>query len=330
MLYSRVIASEWYRKAAEQGHADAQYALGEAYKYGHGVEEDREQAAHWYQKAADQGHEEAQASLPVAPRLPKREPEAGEYEYMWGHLYEDGIGAVEQDFEQAAHWFRRAAELGMADAQYRLGYAYSHGVGVGQDIGQAVHWFRKAADQGQEEAQYYLGWSLAYGVAEEKDPEQAAYWWKKEAELGDADAQYALGLAYHLGEGVEQDFEQAVHWWKKAAEQGRAKAQYHLGEAYLSGEGVERDIGQGDHWLMQAAEQGDAWAQKEVKYREMLTKGFREMGKKLEQDAAQAAQAAHMHRQAANLGDADAQYALGLALPCTQKKDWTMGVLRFM
>ena len=51
-----VEAVQWYRKAAEQGHAQAQDNLGEAYEEGLGVHQDDAQAVQWYRKAAEQGH----------------------------------------------------------------------------------------------------------------------------------------------------------------------------------------------------------------------------------------------------------------------------------
>ncbi|MGA2170957.1 MAG: hypothetical protein ABSG62_22455, partial [Terracidiphilus sp.] len=56
-------AAACYRKAAEQGYADAQFNLGVAYAYGEGVRQDYARAAVWLRKAAEQGHAEAQRSL---------------------------------------------------------------------------------------------------------------------------------------------------------------------------------------------------------------------------------------------------------------------------
>ena len=39
-----VKAVEWYQKAADQGYVDAQYAIGECYQDGYGVEMDKEKA----------------------------------------------------------------------------------------------------------------------------------------------------------------------------------------------------------------------------------------------------------------------------------------------
>jgi TPR repeat protein len=59
-------AASWYRKAAEQGNADAQYSLGRLYYEGRGVPQDYAQAAAWHRKAAEQGDAVAQGSLGLA------------------------------------------------------------------------------------------------------------------------------------------------------------------------------------------------------------------------------------------------------------------------
>ena len=56
-------AAKWYRKAAEQGLAGAQYCLGACYNNGEGVEQDFEEAAKWFRKAAEQGDEYAKKAL---------------------------------------------------------------------------------------------------------------------------------------------------------------------------------------------------------------------------------------------------------------------------
>ena len=58
----------WYRKAAEQGNAIAQYTSA-AYAQGRGVPQDYAQAVSWYRKAAEQGDADAQVALgPMYPR----------------------------------------------------------------------------------------------------------------------------------------------------------------------------------------------------------------------------------------------------------------------
>ena len=56
-------AEQWLLKAAEQGHAEAQYTLGCLYNAGIGVPSDESKAKKWYKKAAAQGHFAAQKKL---------------------------------------------------------------------------------------------------------------------------------------------------------------------------------------------------------------------------------------------------------------------------
>ena len=49
----------WYRKAAEQGHAYAQYELGFMYVAGRGVTQGEVQARKWWSLAAKNGHTKA-------------------------------------------------------------------------------------------------------------------------------------------------------------------------------------------------------------------------------------------------------------------------------
>ena len=117
-------AVSWYRKAADQGDADAQYNLGVMYDNGQGVPQDYAAAVSWYRKAADQGDADAQYNL--------------------GVMYDNGQG-VPQDYAAAVSWYRKAADQGYADAQYNLGVMYDNGQGVPQDYVQAHMWFNLAA-----------------------------------------------------------------------------------------------------------------------------------------------------------------------------------------
>ena len=58
-------AVEWYRKAAEQGYAQAQFNLGECLRDGRGIAKGEKEAVEWYRKAAVQGHSQAQYNLGV-------------------------------------------------------------------------------------------------------------------------------------------------------------------------------------------------------------------------------------------------------------------------
>ena len=91
--------AEQWRKAAEQGDAEAQYELGHCYHYGYGVTEDKAEAVKWWRKAAEQGNSEAQFCL--------------------GRCYDYGEG-VAQDKAEAVKWYRKAAEQGHEKAKAAL------------------------------------------------------------------------------------------------------------------------------------------------------------------------------------------------------------------
>lgn len=61
-------AVRWYRKAAEQGHAEAQCALAECYLYGKGVPPYGPEALKWFKKAAAGGSDRAQRVLALINR----------------------------------------------------------------------------------------------------------------------------------------------------------------------------------------------------------------------------------------------------------------------
>ena len=63
IIDSSVVYDALYQKAADQGHAVAQYILGLMYSEGEGVKQDYFKAVALFQKAADQGHVAAQYDL---------------------------------------------------------------------------------------------------------------------------------------------------------------------------------------------------------------------------------------------------------------------------
>ena len=233
-------AVKWFRKAAEQGEAEAQNRLGLMYRSGKGVAKDEAEAAKWYRKAAEQGLVGAQINL--------------------GWTYAKGRGVVKDDAE-AAKWFRRAAEQGDAAIQNWLGRMYEEGNGVAKNEVEAVRWYRMAAEQGDVNAQFNMGRMCVNGRGVEKDDREAVKWFRKVAEKGDAGGQNWLGAMYKNGWGVAKDESEAVKWYRKAAEQGLANGQFNLGTCYLEGCGIAKDETEAVRWYRKAAEGGDAYAQ---------------------------------------------------------------------
>ena len=90
-------ALNWYRKAAEQGHVQAQFNLGRMCRNGWGAPEDDAEAVKWFRKAAVQGNAIAQCRL--------------------GTMYDTGEGVLEDDVTAYA-WYSVAAASGNSLAQF--------------------------------------------------------------------------------------------------------------------------------------------------------------------------------------------------------------------
>lgn len=93
-----------------------------------------------------------------------------------GLAYANALGGLPTDDDQAAYWFRKAAEQGYPEAQYALGNLYAEGRGVPQDDTEAVRWFREAAEQGHAAAQVSLGLRHFYGAGVPKNEMEAYFW----------------------------------------------------------------------------------------------------------------------------------------------------------
>jgi uncharacterized protein len=127
-------AVKWYRKAIEQGDANAQYRLGMMYDNGRGVARNYKEAVKWYKKSAVHGNAQAQLRL--------------------GLMYEEGKGVL-KNYKEAVKWYKKSAEQGDASAQVYLGYMYEEGQGVAQDYVQAHKWFNLATAAGHGYAVQY-------------------------------------------------------------------------------------------------------------------------------------------------------------------------------
>jgi len=99
-------------------------------------------------------------------------------------LFGIGCSLQSRDFTAAVACMERAAEMGLADAQYYLGNNYSLGADGTQDHELAAKWFRKAAEQGFAAAQFELGKAYYHGKGVEQSQSEALNWLRKAAELG--------------------------------------------------------------------------------------------------------------------------------------------------
>ena len=269
-------AARYFTIAAEQGHKDAQFNLGDCYYFGEGVTQNYTDALKWFTPAAEQGHSIAQFNLGYfndkGLGIPKNLTEAVKWytlsakqgylyaQFNLGVCYDHGLG-VAQNYAEAVKWYRLAADQGHADAQFNLGVCYENGQGVTQNYAEAVKWYRLAADQGHADAQCNLGVCYKNGQGVAQNYAEAVKWYRLAADQGHAKAQYNLGICCKNGQGVAQNYAEAVKWYRLAADQGHAKAQYNLGFCYDKGRGVVQNRAEAVKWYRLAADQGHADAQ---------------------------------------------------------------------
>ena len=142
---------------------------------------------------------------------------------------------------------------------------------------------------------------LMVGVAFSLSAQDASFY-KKYADKGDKEAMYNLAFCYVNGNGgVPQDYNQATYWFTKAAKKNYAPAQVSLAYCYLYGTGVMKDFKMAYELALKASKQKNAGADY------LLAQMYK--------DGIYVRQSNSLYlqylRTAAELGDDDAQTALG-------------------
>ncbi len=165
-----------------------------------------------------------------------------------------------------------------------------------------------------------------------------------------AEALFNIAILYEQGLGVEKNIDMAVDIYEQAARSGSRSASYQLGLFYLHGGLITQDLEKAEHWLSIAALDGDQEAAQLLqqlsgtetdvqffKVQQLLIEGeteralarLHQLAKEGHVDAItrlawmfesgvgikrDLGQAARLFRQAAEMGDAKAQYALAVML----------------
>lgn len=117
------LAADWYLKAAQSGHGNAQFNIATLYWNGRGIEKNQAEAIRWWGEASKNGVLNATNNLAVC--------------------YRDGLG-VEKDPVKAKGLFIEAATKNFADAQYNLAVMYERE----DNREDALRWYEKAASRG--------------------------------------------------------------------------------------------------------------------------------------------------------------------------------------
>ena len=121
--YSRTL----FTQAANLGYKFSQFRLGCAYEYGLlGCPVDPRQSIAWYSKAAVQDEHQSELALS-------------------GWYLTGSEGVLQQSDTEAYLWARKAAQAGLAKAEYAMGYFTEVGIGAPANLEDAKRWYWKSA-----------------------------------------------------------------------------------------------------------------------------------------------------------------------------------------
>ncbi|KAJ0297837.1 hypothetical protein COL5a_011115 [Colletotrichum fioriniae] len=239
-----------YQRAAELGYARAEYRLGMLFEnsndYSKAVEHYylglrlKDSAAMYrlgmmsllgqhnhpkdYQRGLDLIREAADASDEDAPQG----------SYVYGMLLAKDLpdidvpeALLQTDLHQAKMYIEKAAYLGFAKAQLKIGQAYEL-CQLGCDFNPAysLHYYGLAAQQGQPEASLGVSrWFLfGYEGIFNKNEQLAFKYAQDAANAKLPTGEFAMGYYYEIGVHVPKDLRQARFWYEAAADHGNKDA----------------------------------------------------------------------------------------------------------
>ncbi len=260
-------------KAAEQNDADAQFKVALAY-YKDPRGPRYTQAYTWFKKAADQGHADAMANMSVCTSRGEGTPKDIQASINWarkgvaagnaschamlGALYADGYVTGKAEYDKALPYLIKAGDMGLASsyafaAKVYEQKAYQHLPNVDQgSLTRADAYYIKAVGNGDTSV---LG-KGAIALAKHGHYEEAWSAAQKGIDAGDSQSLYAAGMFYLKGYGVEADTSSAIHYFNRAVSKQNADAEAQFAHMYATGEGVEANAYLVPYYYKRAIEHG--------------------------------------------------------------------------
>ena len=206
-----------YVQASKQSHREATYRAAVCYEMGAGTKKDASRSVQFYRKAASLSEPSSmfrlamillEGSMGVSKNERegitwlKRAAAVADAEHpealheLAACFEKQDMPSIIADENYAWELYIKAAQLGYAPSQYKLGHCFEYGVlGRETDAKRSIAWYSKAAEQGEPEAELALsGWYLtgADSILPQSDTEAYA-WARKAADQELAKAEYAIG-----------------------------------------------------------------------------------------------------------------------------------------
>lgn len=217
---------KWFKMAAQQNDAYAQFYIGDIYDI---VYDNFEEAEKWYTKSANNGSMLGIYSLGI---------------FYYNRVeYEKGIEWLKKVSDEDYYLYVKANEI--------IGECYFKGLGIEQNFEEAIKYRKKADYEKNKLFQHYdLGVSY-YQKKNEKDLENAKRQFNFAIAEGDFRGYTMLGNIYY----EQEDYSKAIDFYKRAALCDDSDAQYYLGNCYENGKGTNRDFLMAKIWYKISASQ---------------------------------------------------------------------------
>ena len=196
-------AAKILRGAAEAGSAHAMHEYARFWLHGNGVRQNDQEAQKWLWAAHNAGFVEATATLAIS--------------------YANALPGYPYDLEQAKKLHIQAAKQGSTASMRFLGSLYAEGSSVEQSLTKSFEWYKKAADLDDAKAQYNIAVMYLYGEGTHQSSERSEHYFKLSAYNGDCDAQFLLAKKLLSNDDKEMR-KQGVYWLVTAGENGNEAA----------------------------------------------------------------------------------------------------------
>ncbi|KAI0912483.1 hypothetical protein F4824DRAFT_57309 [Ustulina deusta] len=257
-----------YMRAAQQGWGRADYRIGMLYESSN----DMEKAMRHYQLGLSNKDSAAAYRLGMINLLGQRgmpkdvargldlihqaadtaDEDAPQGAFVYGMLIARDLpdvsipeGVLSYDVSVARQYIEKAAYLGFAKAQLKMGQAYELcQLGCEFMPAHSLHYYGLAARQGQPEACLGVSRWFLFGYESDfaKNEQLAFKYAQMAAKTKLATGEFAMGYYYEIGISVEKDVREARKWYELAAEHGNKDA-----AARLEGFSQSKMLSKEDH-----------------------------------------------------------------------------------
>ena len=169
-------------------------------------------------------------------------------QYNLGVIYETQL----KDYSAAIKWYKKSAKQGDIESHYRVGYLY----GLQDNKKKYFDWLEKAADLGHAQAQAkvgsaYLNYLIQKDVLDEEIYLKSIKYLDSARRAGRNDVELACTMAISHLQSLALDVFDKVEYSTSI------DASYHLGMLYYYGICTEKDQGKAYKYIKQVAQDGD-------------------------------------------------------------------------